>query len=404
MKIVIAGTHSSQKTGYARVMKGLVPRLGDAVKVYGAQSCGPSEYPEGVEFDAREAANFDDNGFHFGGFGEFVERHAPDAVILYNDPVVIAGYLGALTTDVRVYLYVDLVNTRISERHWPTFRHPLVAGVMAMSECWKREILKIPGFSKPVMVATHAVEVPIVPNARIQGCAADDVVFLNMNRNTKRKRLDVYATAAARFLAKHPDAPARFLANSHHEEAFDLHSIAIRELVACGVPADRAVALAGRIMINRSVLSDEVVNFLHNACDVAVNCSEGEGFGLCAAEAASVGKPVIVSGVGGALDLFSPASPTAPSPAWIIPPVAEYFVDGRDGIGGCAELISVDSLVSAFRAFMLPENRKMYGERARVHMASRPSWDDIAESVLSFVTPALVAHALVAPALVAHAK
>lgn len=371
-------------------MKGLVPRLGDDVKVYGAQSCGPSEFADDVEFDAYGAGNSDDSGFRFEGLGEFVVRHAPDAVILYNDPVVIGQYLKALegTTGVRVYLYADLVNTRISEHHWPTFRHPMVAGVMVMSECWKREILKIPGFSKPVMVATHAVEVPFVPNARIQGCATDDVVFLNMNRNTKRKRLDVYATAAARFLAKNPDAPARFLANSHHEEAFDLHSIAIRELVACGVQADRAVALAGRIMINRSVLSDEVVNFLHNACDVAVNCSEGEGFGLCVAEAASVGKPVIVSGVGGALDLFSPTSPTAPPSAWIIPPVAEYFVDGRDGIGGCAELISVDDLASAFSAFMLPENRKMYGERARVHMASRPSWDDIAESVRSFVAHA----------------
>jgi glycosyltransferase involved in cell wall biosynthesis len=393
MKIVIAGTHSSQKTGYARVMKGLVPRLvrSGTVKVYGAQSCGPSEFADGVEFDAYEAEKLSDpdgNGFHFGGFREFVERCAPDAVILYNDPVVIAGYLGALEgAKIRVYLYVDFVNSRISERHWPTFRHPLVAGVMVMSECWKRELLGIPGFSKPVIVATHAVDVPIVPNARISGCG-DDVVFLNMNRNTKRKRLDVYAAAAARFLARNPEAPARFLANSHHEQAFDLHSIAIREMVACGVPADRIPALASRIMINRSVLSDEVVNFLHNACDVAVNCSEGEGFGLCAAEAASVGKPVIVSGVGGALDLFAPASPTAPAPAWIVPPVAEYFVDGRDGIGGCAELISVDDLASAFSAFMLAENRKMFGERARVHMASRPSWDDVAESVLSFVAHA----------------
>ena len=395
MKIVVVGTHSSQKTGYARVMKGLVPRLGD-VAVYGVQSCGPSEFADGVEFDAREFG--DDNGFAFGGLRKFVETHAAEAVILYNDPVVIGQYLGALEgVNVRVYLYADLVNTRISERHWPTFRHPLVAGVMAFSECWKREILGIPGFAKPVVVATHAVEVPIVPNARIPGCG-DDVVFLNMNRNTKRKRLDVYATAAARFLAKNPDAPARFLANSHHEEAFDLHSIALRELVACGVPLDRAVTLAGRVMVNRSVLSDETVNFLHNACDVAVNCSEGEGFGLCAAEAASVGKPVIVSGVGGALDLFSPASPTAPAPAWVIPPVAEYFVDGRDGIGGCAELISVDDLVSAFAAFMLLENRKMYGDRARVHMASRPTWGDIADTIRSFVAHALVAHALVAHA------
>jgi glycosyltransferase involved in cell wall biosynthesis len=237
-----------------------------------------------------------------------------------------------------------------------------------------------------VNIIPHAVHVPIIENARSLAHweeFGNDIVFVNLNRNTHRKRLDIYACAAARFLARHPDAPVRFLANSHHESAFDLHSIALRELVACGI--EDPMPLLNRIMINRTMLTDDMVTYIHNACDVAVNCSEGEGFGLCVAEAACVGKPVIVSGVGGALDLFGSRIPTAPPVAYVIPPVAEYFLDGRDGIGGCARLISVNDLVKAFEHFMHVDNRVEYGKRAKDHMAFCPSWKDISKMMLDFI-------------------
>ena len=403
MNLVVVGTHSSQTTGYAKVMRGLVPALaarGANVHVYGIQSCGPSTYAtENIkEFDAyglERRKRLDEGGFLYSGFPKFVDHLRPDAIVLYNDPVVLGAYLKSLTTataegqekGIPVFLYVDLVNPRVHESNWAVFTHPRVRGVMVFGPSWESEVRTIPGFAKPTAVVTHAVDVPILKNARARAGltdVGDDIVFLNMNRNTQRKRLDVYACAAARFMARNPTAHVRFLANSHHESAFDLHSIALRELVACGV-ADPMPYL-DRIMINRTMLTDERVVELHNACDVAVNCSEGEGFGLCVAEAAAVGKPVIVSGTVGAKDVFATTTDgTMGHSAYVIPPVAEYFLDGRDGIGGCAQLIAIDDLVKAFETMMRPNARATYGQRAYDHMRTRPSWMDLAGVMLRFL-------------------
>lgn len=399
MNLVIVGTHSSQTTGYAKVMRGLVPALaarGANVHVYGIQSCGPSTYAKldnVKEFDAYDLERrkrLDEGGFLYSGFPKFVNHLRPDAIVLYNDPVVLGAYLKSLSaTDadehIPVFLYVDLVNPRIHESNWAVFTHPRVRGVMVFGPSWESEVRTIQGFDKPMEIVTHAVEIPILKNARARAGLTDigdDIVFLNMNRNTQRKRLDIYACAAARFMARNPTAPVRFLANSHHESAFDLHSIALRELVACGV--EDPWPCLDRIMINRTMLSDERVVELHNACDVAVNCSEGEGFGLCVAEAAAVGKPVIVSGTIGAKDVFATTA-HAGHAAYVIPPVAEYFLDGRDGIGGCAQLIAIDDLVKAFETMMRPNARATYGQRAYDHMRTRPSWMDIAGVMLRFL-------------------
>lgn len=408
--LLVVGTHSSQTTGYARVMRGLVNAIADegtSVAVFGIQSRGPSAYAAGVpegrprgtitEFDAyalERSLGRQENGFFTSGLAQYVDRVAPEVVVLYNDPVVVRWWLDALgdaKRACRVYLYLDLVADMVLETHWSTFKHPRVSGILTFSPCWSRVLQStVPGFDKPTRVIPHCVTVPQIDRAIARRAVGweefgDAVVFLNLNRNTARKRLDIYAAAAGRFLARDPDADVRFLANSHHDKYHDLHSIVRRELAAGGVPEDRHAALMNKFLINRTMMSDEYVDYLHNACDVGVNCSDGEGWGLCAAETASVGKPVIVSAVGGMADLFMPRSPTAPAPAYLLSPVAECWIDTRDSIGGRARLVSTDDLVRAFWCFMDPENRREYGRRAREHFAAWPTWSDAARSLLTFV-------------------
>lgn len=383
-KVVFVGTHSSQTTGYARVMRGLIPSLQRVmdVRVFGIQS-----FPErpGVlenEFDARAVERDNEHGFAFSGLVPFVKYERPNAVILYNDPVVLGEYvkrLAAMKDPPSVYLYVDLVYRNAYTTHWPLFSHPIVRGIFAMSECWKRELERLPG-CKPVHVATHAVPPPPVdplPNK------PPGLVFFNPNRNTHRKRGDIFAAAAARMLAAYPDDDMLFLMNSHHESAYNLRDIAIREYVAHG---GKDPSVLDRLMVNNAHMTDEQLWDVYAMSDVVVTCSDGEGFGLCAAEAAAMGKAVIASAVGGAADLFCPESPTGVPCVRLVSPKVEYYTDGRDGIGGCGEAIAIDDLVTEMIFFRDRDAREDYGARAKSTMASKPTWDDIASGMAEFTT------------------
>ncbi len=390
MKVVFVGTHSSQTTGYARVMRGLVPALRKRfdVRVFGIQSSPDRPGTLWGEFDARVVERGEDHGFCFSGLVPFVEYERPDAVVLYNDPVVLGEYvkrLSGMQNPPRVYLYVDLVYKNMFTAHWGLFSAPIVSGIFVMSECWKRELERIPG-CKPVRVATHAIVVPDTTREEarhVLGIPHDRLVFFDPNRNTHRKRGDLFAAAAARMLAAHPDEDMYFLMNSHHESAYDVREIAVREFIAHGGTDLKALE---RLMVNTAHMSDDQVWAIYAASDVVVTCSDGEGFGLCAAEAAAMGKAVIVSAVGGAADLFCPTSPTAPACVRLVSPKATYYTDGRDGIGGYGEIVAVDDIVSEMIFFKNAENRAEYGARAKAAMAARPSWDDVAESFTIDVT------------------
>lgn len=428
MNIVFVGTHSSQPTGYAYVTRRLTSEIaafGPRVHVYGLQGCGPSRHPaprgglsaipedgpprfvSEVDAAAMESqAGVTEDGFYFSGLHHFVDARAADVVVVFNDPVIVGRFLDELARServrsgaARVFMYLDLVYESPFERHWATFSHPCVRGIMVMAECWRHELSKVPLSLPEVVVVPHAVETPIVsrehardalgwtaPETTPTAVGRDALVFLNLNRNTLRKRLDLYAAAAARFLARNPDVDALFLAQSNQDECFDLHSVARRELASLGVPATTHEALLDRIRVNRTMLPDEAIVLLHNACDVAVNCAEGEGFGLVPVEAASVGKPVVVSAVGGALDTFGTRVPTAPPAAWVLAPKAEYWLDAaRDGVGGRAQVVDVEDLARAFEAMADPETRLAYGKRGMERVRALPAWVEIAQTVLEFV-------------------
>jgi glycosyltransferase involved in cell wall biosynthesis len=80
--------------------------------------------------------------------------------------------------------------------------------------------------------------------------------------------------------------------------------------LAFGDYADRLEHLireqaAQNIHISRAALSDHEKNHLVESCDVFVNLSRGEGYSIGPREALAAGKPMVLSAVGGHLDLES---------------------------------------------------------------------------------------------------
>lgn len=116
---------------------------------------------------------------------------------------------------------------------------------------------------------------------------AQSFVVLNASRPDRRKRLDLTIAGFARFAA---DKPANVKLCLHHAILGDREDEPIRSWV-------RSHGVEDRVYVNPQgggVRDDRELNLLYNACDVGINTSMGEGWGLVSAEHGAAGAVQIV--------------------------------------------------------------------------------------------------------------
>ncbi len=115
----------------------------------------------------------------------------------------------------------------------------------------------------------------------------NDFIVLNANRNQSRKRLDLTLDGFARFSADKPPDVKLYLHSGIIDEGLNLSARA-RKL---GI-SERC--LPSVMTEHHPVVSDEKLNRIYNACDVGVNTSLGEGWGLIAFEHGATRAPQVV--------------------------------------------------------------------------------------------------------------
>jgi glycosyltransferase involved in cell wall biosynthesis len=112
-------------------------------------------------------------------------------------------------------------------------------------------------------------------------------IVLNASRFDKRKRVDLTVAGFARFAA---GKPANVMLCLHHAILGEPENDRIRSLVA-------QFGLKDRVYLNPlagGVVGDGELNLLYNACDVGINTSMGEGWGLVSFEHGAAGAAQIV--------------------------------------------------------------------------------------------------------------
>src|SRR4051794_19712555 len=115
----------------------------------------------------------------------------------------------------------------------------------------------------------------------------DSFIVLNASRPDKRKRVDLTIEGFARFSA---GKPANVRLCLHHAIITDEIKAGIDALVA-------RLGLQQRVVLNPlagGVIDDSALNLLYNACDVGINTSMGEGWGLVSLEHGAAGAAQIV--------------------------------------------------------------------------------------------------------------
>ncbi len=115
----------------------------------------------------------------------------------------------------------------------------------------------------------------------------DSFILLNANRFSPRKRIELTIAGFARFAVGKP--PGVKLCLHMASEFLGTSLIALAE--KHGVRDRLLLTHPKRV---HPAIGDEDLNLLYNACDVGINTSEGEGWGLVSFEHAATGAPQIV--------------------------------------------------------------------------------------------------------------
>ncbi|MGH9842931.1 MAG: glycosyltransferase family 4 protein, partial [Blastocatellia bacterium] len=117
--------------------------------------------------------------------------------------------------------------------------------------------------------------------------AEESFIVLNASRPDKRKRIDLTLEGFARFASGKPSNVRLCL---HHAILGEPEQQQIESLI-------RQFGLEERVYLNPlagGVVGDDELNLLYNACDVGINTSMGEGWGLVSFEHAATGAAQIV--------------------------------------------------------------------------------------------------------------
>ena len=350
-KILFIATYPTQSNGYARVGNILSNYLAENYEVF---YFGFSNYPgTNIEryihpsirlidvIQEEEKRGFSDN-FGVDIIEEFILSIKPDIVLLYNDIIVSCRHFNIFNRikdshSFKVINYLDLVYD---------FENPVFVnhvdkstdGIIVFSQHWKNNLIRMGISHNKISILKHGFDTQLFKKISIYDARnllqlnEDDFIFLNTNRNSYRKAQDITISAFLLFLKRvnfNEKCKLILHCDMESKSGYNIRNIITTECIKHGIDyvyiMDKFIHTMGPMR-----LSDEKINLLYNACNVGLNTCIGEGFGLCNLELASIGKPQVMSNVGGLKDIFQQY------PELCIEPVAEFNIpehtDGHNGI------------------------------------------------------------------------
>jgi glycosyltransferase involved in cell wall biosynthesis len=352
MRFVLISTHIDQMTGYAKVVTNLIQQIATVpdVKVFhfGFQRHpsrpGIRTAPKGViQYDAAANEEPREEGFGFNKIVEYLETVNPDVVMIYNDPMIIYKFIETMKyekgkSSFKLWIYLDLVYKGTVK--------PLIDKinecadrVYMFSDTWVREYSSY-GSTPTMSIMEHAVDSTVFSKLdrhtrssirMSMNIPTNAIIFLNANRNSQRKRIDLSIMAFVDLVARDVKKPYFMMivtaATPQGGGHYDLTRIFTTELAARDMSVEK---FGNRMIIVDSAatpLSDSKINEIYNITDIGINTSDGEGFGLCQLEHLYTGAPQVVTDVG-AYSTF-----LTPEVAEFVPSIGYSYFPGSMPIG-----------------------------------------------------------------------
>lgn len=172
-------------------------------------------------------------------------------------------------------------------------------------------------------VIPHGVDVSRfneIPRAEARsklGLGEDKFIVLNANRNQPRKCMDLTIKAFAKFAVDKPDTML-YMHMGAKDMGWDIIPLFVREMNKNGLDHTNRMALTSQNINYMDAPSDELLNTIYNCCDVGINTSNGEGWGLVSFEHASCKKPQIVPNHTACFDIWNEAAMLTDISTWVV--------------------------------------------------------------------------------------
>jgi glycosyltransferase involved in cell wall biosynthesis len=395
LHLLLVSTHINQTTGYAKVTHGLLRELSkysEWLKVthYAIQGMGiditKRTYPPGV--DVVDVIRIEKDLPKHGGFGVHelpaaIQQLRPNIVMIYNDLGVICKYIDEIRKQIvgrrfKLWAYLDQVYTCQPPDMIDSLNRD-VDRVFCFTKEW-RNVLKSQGVNRPVDVMTHAFESSVF-KPMPQHIARENVklpssafIYLSMNRNQPRKRLDILVMAFVDLIVKYPTKELYLMCicDKGDRGGYQLFDIFGRELQLRGASID---AFGGRLLVISKDMcySDDEINIFYNLADCGVSAAEGEGFGLCAFEQMGLGIPQVLSNVVGHREYCEHEK----NSILVTPSVRAYLPLGFSSVGGDIQLLDYRDLAKAMEPYMLDNNLKKHHGKAAREKVLEYTWDKV---------------------------
>ena len=326
LKLLIVSTHCNQASGYSKISYGLIRELAKVPNLnvlhFGIQG-SPSmsfnrPYPSSVKvYDVVPLETKKEGGFGYSLLPEIIKTERPDVILLYNDIGIINRYLECIAPlraaqTFKVWTYLDQVyesqfpqNLELAQKETDRF--------FAFTKEW-REVLKRQNVTRPIDVLLHGYDPSLFPALtkqearKLMNIPEETFLFMSLNRNQPRKRLDLLIMAFADLITRHPTKPLFLMCvcdTGDKGGGFPLFEIFRREITIRGYPIDK---FANRLLVTPKEMNyqDEEIGRFYKIADVGVSTADGEGFGLCSFEQMGQGVPQVLTNVVGHREYAKP--------------------------------------------------------------------------------------------------
>ena len=374
-------------TGYARVIRSVFERLGGAFEVHQLATRwdgSAHDYP----WTLHPAPPGDPFGLR--ALPALVERLRPRLVFSLYDLSYLAQYMEVLrgTGAAPVVLYVPVESGPVT----PELLERLegAARCVVYTDYARREVeaalarvrAEWPGFAFPAPeVIPHGVDTAVFRPLAAEGGGGraaslalararlglahteDDFWVLNANRNQPRKLIDVTLAGFAAFARGKPPGVKLYLHMGVEDRGWNVVLLARRHRVD-----DRLVLTTADRW--HPALTGEELNLVYNACDVGLNTSTGESWGLVSFEHAATGAAQVVPRHTALAELWEGA-------AEMVDPVMTLT---NPGPLSHAHIVSPEGVAAALeRLYADPGHRERMARGAHAN-ATRPEyrWDAVA--------------------------
>ena len=398
MKILFFASHPKLSIGYSRIANILSNFLAEkghevyylAISNFGVNNVNRYINPKIKIFDALELEKENGSNELYGVnvICDLLNMIKPDLLFLYNDCIVISRIFNNfikknIIKDFKVWIYLDLV---YEYQKIEIIQHinKFSDLILVFSDCWKKNLISMGISEKKILIFYHGFDnkkfypINTVESKAKFGFCKNDFIILNTNRNNYRKAIDKTIDAFLIFFKlKNCNSRIKLFLNMKCDVETNSCGYDIINLIkVCCLKynLNYSDVISKHIFVSSNKnMSDEMLNYLYNACDVGINTCVGEGFGLCNLEHGGIGKPQIVSGVGALNDIFKNDYST------IIKPVTELYVSNNiDFHGGYIKICSVNDFVDAFvKYFDDADLIKTHGELSRNIILNKYDWNDI---------------------------